>query len=35
MINLCMVMDVIQKRMPATTMVMIPGTQPRTDRDHV
>jgi hypothetical protein len=30
MINLCIVMDVIQKRMPATTMVMIPGTQPKT-----
>ena len=30
MMNLCMVMEVIQKRTPATTMVMIPGTQPRT-----
>lgn len=27
---LCMVMEVIQKKIAATTMVMIPGTQPKT-----
>lgn len=30
MMNLCMVIEVIQKRIPATTMVIIPGTHPRT-----
>ena len=30
MMNLCIVMDVIQKSAPATTMVMIPGTHPKT-----
>jgi len=28
-----MVIEVIQNRTPETTMVMIPGTQPRTDSD--
>lgn len=32
--NLCMVMEVIQKRMPAPSMVRMPGTQPRTERDQ-
>ena len=27
---LCMVMEVIQKRIPATTIVIIPGTHPNT-----
>ena len=35
MMNLCMVMEVIQKRIPARIMVIIPGTQPKTLRDHV
>ena len=35
MINRHMVMDVIQNRMPATTIVIMPGTQPRTDKLHV
>jgi uncharacterized protein with HEPN domain len=30
MMNLCMVMEVIQKRIPAPTMVRIPGTHPKT-----
>lgn len=30
MMNLCMVMLVIQNRTPAPTIVIIPGTQPRT-----
>jgi hypothetical protein len=35
MMNLCMVMEVIQKRIPAITMVIIPGTHPRTlKRNH-
>jgi hypothetical protein len=33
MMNLCMVIEVIQKRIPATTMVIIPGTHPKTLRD--
>ena len=28
--NLCIVIEVIQKRMPAATIVMIPATHPRT-----
>jgi hypothetical protein len=28
--NLCMVMEVIQKAAPATSIVIIPGTQPKT-----
>jgi len=28
-----MVMEVIQKRTPETTMVIMPGTQPSTDSD--
>jgi hypothetical protein len=28
--NLCIVIEVIQKRAPATTMVIIPGTHPKT-----
>ena len=35
MINLCMVMEVIQKSTPARTMVMMPGTQPNTLSDQV
>ena len=35
MMNLCMVMEVIQKRAPATSIVINPGTQPKTLRDHV
>jgi hypothetical protein len=34
MIYLCMVIEVIQKRIPASTMVMIPGTHPRTLKEH-
>jgi hypothetical protein len=30
MMNLCIVMEVIQNRIPARTMVMIPGTHPKT-----
>jgi hypothetical protein len=30
MMNLCIVIEVIQKRMPAPTMVMMPGTHPKT-----
>lgn len=30
MINLCIVMEVIQKRIPAITMVIMPGTHPKT-----
>jgi len=30
MMNLCMVIEVIQKRTPARTMVIIPGTHPKT-----
>jgi hypothetical protein len=32
MIYLCIVMEVIQKRIPQRTIVMIPGTHPRTLR---
>lgn len=35
MMNLCIVIEVIQKRIPAPTMVMIPGTHPSTLSDHV
>lgn len=30
MMNLCIVMEVIQKSIPARTIVIIPGTHPRT-----
>ena len=35
MMNLCIVIDVIQNRAPASTIVIIPGTHPKTLRDHV
>ena len=35
MMNLCMVIEVIQKRAPERTMVMMPGTHPNTLRDQV
>lgn len=30
MMNLCIVIEVIQKKAPATNMVIIPGTHPKT-----
>lgn len=34
MMNLCIVIEVIQNKAPETNMVIIPGTQPRTERDQ-
>lgn len=34
MIYLCIVIEVIQNKIPDRTIVMMPGTHPRTLRDH-